>query len=126
MIGISGLIWAIFTLEPMDYSYFWLFLFLAIVTGQAKVRLIAGSSLSLITTVVLIAVMMLGTPAGTLVGIYGVFVRSISPSRKFVFHQLILILGIIVLTTLLTTAASSKVARDVHAMGIDRLTGTLV
>src|SRR5205809_8041238 len=126
MIGISGLIGAILTLEPMDYSYFWLLLFLAIVTGQAKVRLIAGSSLSLITTVVLIAVMMLGTPAGTLVGICGVFVRSISPSRKFVFHQLIFNLGMIVLTTWLSSAAYYKVARDVHAMGIERLTGALV
>jgi len=126
MIGISGLIWAIFTLEPMDYSYFWLFLFLAIVTGQAKVRLIAGSSLSLITTVVLIAVMMLGTPAGTLVGICGVFVQSIFPSRKFVFRQFIFNLGMIVLTTWLSSAAYYKVARDAHAMGIDRLTGALV
>ena len=126
MIGISGLIWAIFTLEPMDYSYFWLFLFLAIVTGQAKVRLIAGSSLSLITTVVLIAVMMLGTPAGTLVGICGVFVQSIFPSRKFVFHQLIFNLGMIVLTTWLSSAAYYKVARNIHAVGIDRLTGALV
>src|SRR5881296_2239954 len=126
MIGISGLIGAILTLELMDYSYFWLFLFLAIVTGQAKVRLIAGSSLSLTTTVVLIAVMMLGTPAGTLVGICGVFVQSIFPSRKFVFRQFIFNLGMIVLTTWLSSAAYYKVARDAHAMGIDRLTGALV
>ena len=126
MIGISGLIGAILTLEPLDYSYFWLLLFLAVVTGQAKVRLIAGSSLSLIATVVLIAVMMLGTPAGTLVGICGVFVRSISPSRKFVFHQLIFNLGMIVLTTWLSSAAYYTVARNIHAMGIDRLTGALV
>src|SRR5437667_912976 len=126
MIGISGLIWAIFTLEPMDYSYFWLFLFLAVVTGQSKVRLIAGSSLSLITTVVLIAVMMLGTSAGSLVGICGVFVQSIFPSRKFVFHQLIFNLGMIVLTTWLSSAAYYTVARNIHAMGIDPLTGALV
>ena len=126
MIGISGLIGAILTLEPLDYSYFWLLLFLAVVTGQAKVRLIAGSSLSLIATVVLIAVMMLGTPAGTLVGICGVFVQSIFPSRKFVFHQLIFNLGMIVLTTWLSSAAYYKVARNIHAVGIDRLTGALV
>ena len=42
MIGISGLIGAILTLELLDYSYFWLLLFLAVVTGQAKVRLIAA------------------------------------------------------------------------------------
>src|SRR5437867_1086518 len=126
MIGISGLIGAILTLEPLDYSYFWLLLFLAVVTGQAKVRLIAGSSLSLIATVVLIAVMMLGTPAGTLVGICGVFVQSIFPSRKFVFHQLIFNLGMIVLTTWLSSAAYYTVARNIHAMGIDRLTGALV
>ena len=126
MIGISGLIGAILTLELLDYSYFWLLLFLAVVTGQAKVRLIAGSSLSLITTVVLIAVMMLGTPAGTLVGICGVFVQSIFPSRKFVFHQLIFNLGMIVLTTWLSSAAYYTVARNIHAMGIDRLTGALV
>src|SRR5947199_3287728 len=102
MIGISGLIWAIFTLEPMDYSYFWLFLFLAIVTGQAKVRLFAGSSLSLITTVVLIAVMMLGTPAGTLIGNGGVFVQSLFPLSKFVFRKFNFNLVMIVHYTLLT------------------------
>src|SRR5437867_10521188 len=101
----------------MDYSYFWLFLFLAIVTGQAKVQLIAGSSLSLITTVVLIAIMMLGTPAGTLVGICGVFVQSVSPSRKFVFHQLIFNMGMIVLNTWFSSASYYKVARDMHAIG---------
>src|SRR5437667_11567722 len=104
MIGISGLIGAILTLEPLDYSYFWLLLFLAVVTGQAKVRLIAGSSLSLIATVVLIAVMMLGTPAGTLVGICGVFVQFIFPSRKFVFLLLILFFGMFVITSWVSCA----------------------
>src|SRR2546422_7726224 len=70
--------------------------------------------------------MMLGTPAGTLVGICGVFVQSIFPSRKFVFHQLIFNLGMIVLTTWLSSAAYYTVARNIHAMGIDRLTGALV
>ena len=126
MIGISGLIWAILTLEPMDYSYFWLLLFLAIVTGQAKVRLIAGSSLSLITTVVLIAVMMLGTTAGILVGVCGVLIQSIFPPRKFILHQLIFNVGMIVLTIWMSGAAYHGVVGDFHAAGMDRLIGALI
>src|SRR2546428_13986899 len=97
MIGISGLIGAILTLELLDYSYFWLLLFLAVVTGGGKVRLIAGSSPSLITTVVLIAVMMPGTPAGNPAGSCGVLVRCMFPPRKLAFPQMSFHLRMIVL-----------------------------
>jgi len=126
MIGIAGTVCATLTLGRTDYSYFWLLVFLAIVTGHAKVRLIAGSSLSLISTVVLMAVMMLGTTAGILVGVCGVFVQSIFPPRKFVLHQLIFNLGMIVLTIWMAGTAYYGVVGDFHAAGIDRLIGALI
>ena len=126
LIGIGGGLRAIMTLGAVDYSYFGLLVFLAIITGQAKVRLIAGSSLSLITTVVLVAVMILGTPEGILVGVCGVFIQSLFPSRKFILHQLIFNVGMIVLTIAMAGTTYYAIVRDLHVVGIDRLIGVLI
>src|SRR5437016_14328393 len=72
IMGAYGLIRAILVIGPVDYGYLGLLVFLAVVTGRTKVRLIGGSSLSLMTSVVLVAMMMLGTSAGILVGVCGV------------------------------------------------------
>src|SRR5207253_2120463 len=98
IIGLSGFIRALAVLQRVDYAYFGLLLFLAVVTGHTKVRLIGGSSLSLITTVVLVTMMMLGSPAAILVGVCGVVVQCAFPPRKFILHHLIFNVGMIVLT----------------------------
>src|SRR2546423_15659657 len=89
IIGAYGLSRAILAIGRVDYGYLGLLVFLAFVTGRTKVRLIGGSSLSLITSVALVAMMMLGTSAGILVGICGVVVQCTFPWRKFIPHHLI-------------------------------------
>src|SRR5437016_9964251 len=98
ILGVYGVVMAASLLGPIDYGYFGLLLFLAVITGHTKVRLVGGSSLSLITTVVLVAVMMLGLSAAVLVGVCGVIVQSAIPWRKFIPHHLVFNTGMIVLT----------------------------
>src|SRR5262245_10955285 len=79
-------------------------MFLAVVTAHTKVRLIGGSSLSLLTTVVLLTLMMLGTKAALLVGVCGVMVQCMIPSRKFIPHHLVFNVGMISLIVLMSGA----------------------
>jgi diguanylate cyclase (GGDEF)-like protein/putative nucleotidyltransferase with HDIG domain len=92
------------SLGTVDYGYFALMLFLAIVTAHTKVRLIGGSSLSLLTTVVLLTLMMLGTKAALLVGVCGVMVQCMIPARKFIPHHMVFNVGMISLIVLISGA----------------------
>src|SRR5438105_20265 len=121
-----GLIRAILAIGRVDYGYLGLLVFLAVFTGRTKVRLIGGSSLSLMTTVVLVAIMMLGTSAGILVGVCGVIGQCIFPWRKFIAHHLIFNVGMIVLTISVASAGYYAVVRDLHATAMDRLLGSLI
>jgi diguanylate cyclase (GGDEF)-like protein/putative nucleotidyltransferase with HDIG domain len=121
-VGVYGLIRATLEIGRVDYGYFGLLVFLAVVTARTKVRLIGASTLSLITSVVLVAMMMLGTSAAVLVGVCGV----VAQCRKFIPHQVIFNLGLIVLTVSMASAGYYSVVRDSHAAGIDRLVGALI
>src|SRR5947207_10777469 len=96
--GAYAVVRTILSLGPIDRGYFALMAFLAIVTAHTKVRLIGGSSLSLLTTVVLLTVMMLGTKAALLVGVCGVMVQCMIPPRRFIPHHLVFNIGMISLT----------------------------
>jgi diguanylate cyclase (GGDEF)-like protein/putative nucleotidyltransferase with HDIG domain len=96
--GCYALVRTILGLGAVDHGYFALMLFLAIVTSHTKVRLIGGSSLSLLTMVVLLTLMMLGTKAALLVGVCGVMVQSMFPPRRFIPHHLVFNIGMISLT----------------------------
>ncbi len=126
IIGLSGAVLAVVRMEAVDYGYLGLLLFLAAITGRTKVRLVGGSSLSLITTVVLVAMIMLGSSAAVLVGICGVVVQCAIPRRKFISQHLIFNVGMIVVTVFLASLGYYTVVRDSHAPGIDRLIGSLV
>ncbi|HYR44977.1 MAG TPA: HD domain-containing phosphohydrolase [Terriglobia bacterium] len=126
IIGAYGLIRAILMIGPVDYGYFGLLVFLAVVTGRTKVRLIGGSSLSLMTTVVLVAMFMLGTSAAILVGVCGVIAQAVFPWRKFMSHHLIFNLGMIVLTISVASAGYYAVVHNLHPTAMDRLLGSLI
>ena len=126
IIGVCGVIRATMMVGPVDYAYFGLLLFLAVVTGHTKVRLIGGPSLSLITAVVLVAMMMLGTSAAILIGVCGVMVQCAFPPKKFILHHLIFNLGMIVVTVSMASAGYYVVVRGAHPTGIDRLVGSLL
>src|SRR5207244_1671165 len=126
IIGAYGLIRAILAIGEVDYGYLGLLVFLAVVTGRTKVRLIGGSSLSLITSVALVAMMMLGTSAAILVGVCGVTVQCFFPWRKFIPHHLIFNVVMIVVTVSVASAGYYAVVRDLHTTAMDRLLGSLI
>lgn len=124
--GFCGIARAVMLIGPVDYAYFSLLLLLAAITGHTKVRLVGGSSLSLITTVVLVAMMTLGPSAGILVGVCGVVVQCAIPRKKFNLHHLVFNAGMIVLTVLLASWGYHAVVGASQAPGIDRLVGSLI
>lgn len=124
--GAGGLMQALFHFGSVDWPYFGLLVFLAIVGGHAKVRLVGGSSLSLITTVVLVALMMLGTQPAILVGMCGVCAQCALPPKKFIPHHLVFNLGMIVLTISMASAGYNSVVRAAHNGPVDQFIGALI
>lgn len=124
--GTLGLDRAVLQLGHPNYGYLVLLCFLATVTGHAKVRLIGGSSLSLMTTVVLVTVMTLSAPAAILVGVCGVLVQCGFPPKKFNQHHLVFNIGMIVLTILMTNAGYHAVVRENHTAPADQFVGALI
>src|SRR5215467_11637553 len=67
-------------------------------TARVKVDLFKGSTLSLLTSVVLSAIVREGPVVAVLVGISGVTVQTLFPSKKIVLHQLAFNVAMITLT----------------------------
>jgi diguanylate cyclase (GGDEF)-like protein/putative nucleotidyltransferase with HDIG domain len=128
LFGLAGLcgVVAARSLGQIDYAYFGLFIFLAVVTAHTKVRLIGGSSLSLLTTVALVTVMMLGTEAAVLVGICGMIVQCAFPPRRFIPHHFVFNMGMIVLTVWMAGTGYYFVVRGPHTSASDQLIGSLI
>ncbi|HLH29950.1 MAG TPA: HD domain-containing phosphohydrolase [Terriglobia bacterium] len=124
--GAGGLVRAVLHIGPIDYAYFGLLMFLAVVSGHAKVRLVGGSSLSLITTVALVSMMMLGPAPAIVVGVCGVFVQCAFPPKKFIPHHLVFNVGMIVLTISMASAGYYAVVRGTHTAAADQFIGALV
>jgi diguanylate cyclase (GGDEF)-like protein/putative nucleotidyltransferase with HDIG domain len=126
MVGAGGLVRAVVQIGNVDFAYFGLLMFLAVVSGHAKVRLVGGSSLSLITTVVLVTMMMLGPQPAILVGLCGVFVQCGLPPKKFIPHHLVFNLGMIVITISMASAGYYGVVRGTHTGPVDQFIGALI
>jgi diguanylate cyclase (GGDEF)-like protein/putative nucleotidyltransferase with HDIG domain len=124
--GVLGVLTAERSIGPIDYAYFGLLVFLAMVTAHTKVRLIGGSSLSLLTTVALVSMMMLGTKAAVLVGICGVLVQCGFPPRRFIPHHFVFNLGMIVLTIWMAGTGYYLVVRGPHTAASDQFIGSLL
>ena len=60
----------------------------AAVCARAKVKLYKASTISLLTSVVLLAVIKEGLAAALLVAVFGVMVQTVVPSKRLVLHQL--------------------------------------
>jgi hypothetical protein len=71
---------------------------LSIATARTNVRLTETSSISLLTSTVLLALLMGGTGLAVITGICGVITQNVFPSRKIVIHQLAFNAGMIALT----------------------------
>ena len=74
----------------------------AAVCARAKVRLYKTSTISLLTSVVLLAVIKEGLAAALIVGIFGVMVQTVVPSKRLVLHQLAFNFGMIAVTVCAT------------------------
>ncbi|MBI4474640.1 MAG: HD domain-containing protein, partial [Acidobacteria bacterium] len=97
-VGCYELIRSLVIVDVPNYASFGLVLFLAIVTAHTKVRLIGGSTLSLLTAVVLTALMMLGMEAAVLVGVCGVLVQCLFPRRRISPYNVAFNIGMITIT----------------------------
>jgi len=101
LFGIAGLAAVLYTMafQPSLASNR-IFLLLAIAAGTArmKINLFKGSTLSFLTAVVLLAVIHEGPAVAVLVGLCGVTVQTVFPSKKIVLHQLAFNAGMIALT----------------------------
>jgi len=101
LFGIAGLAAMLYTMafQPSLASTR-IFLLLAIAAGTAriKVNLFKGSTLSFLTSVVLLAVIHEGPAVAVLVGLCGVTIQTVFPSKKIVLHQLAFNAGMIALT----------------------------
>ena len=126
IVGLCGALRALLWIGQVDYAYLGWLLFLAGITGRTKVRLVGGSSLSLITTIVLVAMIMLGPSAAVLVGISGVVVQCAIPRRKFIPHHLVFNVGMIVVTVILASVGYYAFVRNFHDRSIDHFIGSLV
>jgi diguanylate cyclase (GGDEF)-like protein/putative nucleotidyltransferase with HDIG domain len=126
IVGAAGLVQAVLQFGRPNFGYFVLLLFLASVTGHAKVKLIGGSSLSLITTVALVTLMTLGGPAAILVGVCGVLVQCGFPPKKLNLSHLVFNIGMIVLTISMTNSGYYAVVRGSHTAPADQFVGALI
>jgi len=125
IVGFCALTRSALYLGPIEYYWFGLMVFVAVVTAHTKVQLIGGSSLSLLTAVALSSVMVLGTKPAVLVAICGVFVQFTFPRKKFVPHFLVFNLGMIGLTVTMAGTAYHWIVQDSQSVS-DRLVGSMI
>src|SRR5215470_16080327 len=98
--GLGALLYTT-ALEPaLTSGRILLFMVLAALTARVKVNLFKGSTLSFLTSVVLLAVIQEGPAVAILVGLCGVTIQTVFPTKKFVFHQLAFNAGMIALTVM--------------------------
>jgi hypothetical protein len=101
-----------------------LLLALGIATARKKVQIMGTSSVSLLTSIVLLAVMWDGPGAAVLVAICGVVTQTIQPGKKLVVYQAAFNAGMIALTA---AASALSYQAIVGSPGFaDELLGMLV
>ena len=96
--GAAVIVNSLFQLQDVRPELFLILFFLGIVTARSKVVLLGSSTISLLTSVVLMALIMMGTSPAVLVGVCGVVVQVASRSRRFVLHQAVFNVGMIAVT----------------------------
>lgn len=100
MAGLAALLYAIRFQPMLPSSRVMLLVASACVGASMKVNLFRSSTLSYLTPVVLLAVIQEGPAIAVLVGLCGVTVQTIFPSRRIVLHQLAFNAGMIAVTVI--------------------------
>jgi len=115
LFGAAGLAAVLFamTFQPvLAAGRILLLLVLATASARMKFNLFKGSSLSFLTPVVLLAIIQEAPIVAVLVGVCGVTVQAIFPSKKIVLHQLVFNAGMIALTVTASWFTYHSIARS--------------
>ncbi len=131
IVGMASALYAATT--HMGFTPVRLFLLMAAasICAKAKVKLYKTSTISLLTSVVLLAVVMEGLTAALIVAAFGVAVQMVVPSKKLVLHQLVFNLGMIAMTVTATwfthqSLASASTANPLSTEAIATLMASFV
>jgi len=98
ILGLAAVVYAV--IFHMGFAPGRLFLLMAAasVCARAKVKLYKTSTISLLTSVVLLAIIREGLASAMIVAVFGVMVQTVVPSKRLVMHQLAFNFGMIVVT----------------------------
>jgi hypothetical protein len=102
VLGVAAVVYTVAFQNAFDPIRLTLLLAGAATCARVNVNLFKGTTLSLLTSVVLLAVIQDGLAAAMLVGIFGVTVQNVRPGKKIVLHQLAFNGGMISLTVAAT------------------------
>jgi hypothetical protein len=98
ILGLAAVVYAAASYKVFDPMHLIALLAAAAVGSRVNVNLFKGTTLSLLTSVVLLAVIQEGLETALLVAVFGVTAQSLRPSKKIVLHQLGFNAGMIALT----------------------------
>jgi signal transduction histidine kinase len=126
VVGAFELVRCVRAIGSFNEPVFFLMLGLAIATSRAKIRLLGGSTLSLLTSVVLATLMLLGTEAAVLTGMLGVVVQSSFPWNRKIPYRSVFNMGMVGLTVAFAGSAYNAIVPAVNAGTADQITGVLV
>jgi hypothetical protein len=101
-LGLAAMLYAAVFHNAYDPIRLTALLALAAATARVNVNLFKGTTLSLLTAVVLLAVMQDGLGVAMLVAVFGVTVQAVRPGKRIVAHQLAFNAGMIVMTVAAT------------------------
>jgi signal transduction histidine kinase len=124
--GVIELLVALRTGPSSAGGVFFLMLGLGIVTARAKVRLPGGSTLSLLTSVALAALMLLGTPGALVVSVMGVVVQSSFPWSRRISHRICFNVGMVSTTVLLAASGYTWIVSATNPSTGDQVAGVLM
>src|SRR6267378_8039911 len=98
LLGFAAVVYA--TVFHMGFAPGRLFLLMAAasVCARAKVKVYKTSTISLLTAVVLLAIIQDGLASALIVAVFGVTVQTVVPSKRLVMHQLAFNFGMIAVT----------------------------
>ena len=123
ILGFAAVVYAV--IFHMGFAPGRLFLLMAAasVCARAKVKLYKTSTISLLTAVVLLAIIQEGLASALIVAIFGVMVQTVVPSKKMVLHQLAFNFGMIALTVTATwfTHQSLASARAANPLSMEAM-----
>jgi hypothetical protein len=130
-LGLAAVVYAV--IFHMGFAPGRLFLLMAAasVCARAKVKLYKTSTISLLTAVVLLAVIQEGLASALIVAVFGVMVQTVVPSKKMVLHQLAFNFGMIALTVTATwfthqSLAGARIANPLSTEAMATLIASFV